>query len=157
MYCNSGCWTDVPSQCITVDPSKFDQAGQYSSTVTIFSGTAAPQFIDITANVTMDQSNVVASITPSQVQRTGGQWSLKVQLAETAGAATRVTALKVNETDYSSSIKSWFGTDRIAAKGVIEAPLQGSGAFPPGIQYFEFWGIDDSGQHWYRVTTATFQ
>lgn len=142
---------------ITIDPSKFDQAGQYSSTVTILSGTAAPVFINVTTTVTADQSNVVASITPSQVQLTGGQWSLTIRLAETAGTATQMTSLKVNGTDYSSSIKSWFGTDRIAAKGTIEAPLSGSGGFPAGTQYFEFHGMDDSGQHWYRTATVSVQ
>ena len=142
---------------ITVDPSKFDQAGQYSSTVSIFSGTAAPVFINVTTTVTVSQSNVVASIAPSQVQLTGGQWSFTIRLAETAGAATQVTSAKVNGTDYSSSIKSWFGTDRIAAKGAIEAPLSGTGVFPAGTQYFEFRGIDDSGQHWYRTATVSFQ
>jgi hypothetical protein len=142
---------------VTVDPTKFDQAGQYSSTVTILSGTAAPQFINITATVIIAQSNVVASITPNPVHLTGGQWSFTVQLAETAGAATQVTAMKVNGTDYSTSIKSWFGTDRIAAKGTITAPLSGSGVFPAGTQYFEFSGVDDSGQHWYRTTTVSFQ
>jgi hypothetical protein len=148
----------TPAQvAITVNASNFDQPGQYTNTVTILSGTAAPQFINVTATVTVDQSNVTASITPSPVVLTAGQWSLKIRLAETAGAATRVSAMKINGTDYSANIKSWFGTDRIPAKGVIEAPLSGSGTFPAGTQYFEFWGIDDSGQHWYRVTTATFQ
>jgi hypothetical protein len=142
---------------ITVDPSKFDQAGQYSSTVSILSGTAAPVFINVTTTVTLSQSNVVASITPAQVKVTAGQWSLTVQLAETAGAATQVTGMSVNGTDYSSSIKSWFGTDRIAAKGTIQAPLSGTGGFPTGTQYFEFRGIDDSGQHWYRTATVSFQ
>jgi hypothetical protein len=148
-----------PAQlAITVDASQFDHPGQYSSTITILSGSAAPQFISVKATMTLDQSNVVASISPSQVQQSGGQWSFTIRLAETAGSATRVTALKLNGSDYSSKIKEWFGTDRIAAKGTIEAPLQGSGKFPAGAQYFEFSGIDDgSGQHWYRTATVTFQ
>ena len=150
---------NAPAQVgVTVDASQFDQPGQYSSSVTILSGTAAPQFINVKATVTADQSNVVASITPAQVPQTDGQWSFKIRLAETAGAATQVTAIKINGTDYSSNIKSWFGTDRISAKGAIEAPLQGSGKTPAGTQYLEFSGIDDaSWQHWYRVATVTFQ
>ncbi|HEV3202494.1 MAG TPA: hypothetical protein VGZ73_31590 [Bryobacteraceae bacterium] len=142
---------------ITVDPSMFDQAGQYSSTVTLLSGTAPPVFINVTTTVAVDQSNVVASITPGQVHVTDGQWSFTIQLAETAGAATQLTSVKVNGTDYSSNIKSWFGTDRIAAKGTISAPLSGSGVFPAGTQYLEFRGIDSSGQHWYRTATVSFQ
>jgi hypothetical protein len=142
---------------ITVDPSMFDQPGQYSSTVTILSGTAAPQFINVTTNVTVDQSNVAATITPGQVQRTAGQWNFTIKLAETAGAATQVTAVKVNGADYSSSIQSWFGTSHIAAKGSISAPLSVPSGFPAGTQYFQFSGVDDSGQHWYREATVIRQ
>jgi hypothetical protein len=143
---------------ITVDPSQLPQPGQYASTVTILSGAAPPQFIDVAATVHLDQSNVVASITPNPVRQSNGQWSFQIQLAETGGAATRVTAMKVDGADYSASIQSWFGTDHIDANGAITAPLRTSGGFPTGDQYFEFWGIDDlSGQPWYRVTTVTFQ
>jgi hypothetical protein len=142
---------------VTIDPTKFDQPGQYSSTISILSGTAAPQFINVTANVTVDQSNIVASITPSQVQQTGGQWSFTIKLAETAGEATQLSTIKVDGNDYSSSIQNWFGTARIPAKGTISAPLSGTGVFPAGTQYFEFWGIDDSGQHWYRTATVSFR
>jgi hypothetical protein len=69
-----------------------------------------------------------------------------------------VTGLKFNGTDYSAYIASWFGADRIAANATLVAPLSGSGTFPRGNQYFEFWGVDDtSGQTWYRVATVTFQ
>ena len=143
---------------VTVDGSKFDHPDQYAGTVTILSGTADPQYINVTAKVTMTQSNVVAAISPNPVVQSGGLWSFKVRLGETAGAPTRVTALKLNGTDYSANIKDWFGTDHIDAKGAIEAPLSGTGRFPAGDQYFEFWGIDDAGgQRWYRVVTVTFQ
>ncbi len=66
--------------------------------------------------------------------------------------------MKVNGADYSESIAAWFGSDRIAAKATLEAPLQAGGRFPAGVQYFEFWGVDDlSGQTWYRVATVLFQ
>ena len=143
---------------VSVDPAQLVQPGKYSSTVTIFSGAAPPQFLQVTASVRVDQSNVVASITPNPVAQDGGQWSFEVRLAETAGASTRVTALKFDGVDYSSRIAGWFGTDRIAASGAIVAPLHGTGVFPHGDQYFEFWGIDDaSGQPWYRVGRVTFQ
>jgi hypothetical protein len=143
---------------VSVDAAQLVQAGQYSSTVTILSGAAPPQFLQVSASVRVDQSNVVASITPNPVVQGGGQWSFQIRLAETAGASTRVTALKFDGTDYSSKIAGWFGTDRIAASGAIVAPLHGTGVFPHGDQYFEFWGVDDaSGQSWYRVATVTFQ
>jgi hypothetical protein len=144
---------------VSVDTAQLAQAGQYSSTVTILSGAAPPQYLRATANVRVDQSNVVASVTPNTVVQGGGQWSFQIRLAETGGASTRVTALKFEGVDYSSKIASWFGTDRIAASGAVVAPLHGTGVFPHGDQYFEFWGIDDasSGQPWYRVATITFQ
>jgi hypothetical protein len=86
-----------------------------------------------------------------------GIWSFRMQLTETAGVATRVTALKIAGADYSANIAKWFGTDHLAAPGTIQATLQASG-LAAGAQYFEFWGIDDvSGQTWYRVAAATFQ
>ena len=143
---------------ISLDAAQLVQPGDYSSTVTILSGAAPPQFVRVTATVRVDQSNVVAGITPNPVVQTGAQWSFQIRLPETAGASTRVTALKFNGADYSANIVSWFGTDRIPASGAIVAPLRGAGMFPHGDQYFEFWGVDEaSGQSWYRVATVTFQ
>lgn len=142
---------------VSVDPAQLATAGQYSGTITILSGAAPPQFINVTATVRVDQSNVVASITPATVVQAGG-WSLQIRLLETAGSATHVTAMKFNGADYTSSIATWFGTNAIAANGAIVAPLSGQGLFPAGDQYFEFWGVDDaSGQPWYRVATVTFR
>jgi hypothetical protein len=143
---------------IGVDGSMFAQPGQYSSTVTILSGAADPQYINVTVNATTAQSDVVATITPAHVVRTAaGGWSLTVKLAETAGVATTLSSVKVNGVDYSSSIQNWFGTAKIPANGSITAPLSGTGTFPPGTQFFEFTGVDASGQHWYRETTVNFQ
>ena len=142
---------------LTIHPTQFDQPQQYTSTVTILSGAAPPQFINVTAVVFGPQSNVVETLAPSPVYQSGGQWSFKVRLAETGGVATHLTAMKINGTDYSTSIQGWFGTDHIAANSAIEAPLQAPGSFPAGTQYFEFWGSDDaSGKPWYRVATVSF-
>lgn len=149
----------VPGQLnITVDGSAFDRPGAYTGTVTILSGAAAPQFINVAASVVVTQSNVQAEIAPRVVTESDGVWSFRIRLAESAGASTRVTGIKVNGSDYSDNIVAWFGADRIEAKGSIEAPLQASGRFPAGVQYFEFRGVDDfSGQTWYRVAAVTFQ
>jgi len=146
------------SVTVSVDTAQLAQPGQYASTVTILSGAAPPQFLRVTAAVRVDQSNVVPSIAPNPVAQGGGQWSFQIRLLETAGASTRVTAMKFNGADYSANIVGWFGTNRIPASGAIVAPLHGSGVFPHGDQYFEFWGVDDaSGQPWYRVAAVTFQ
>ena len=110
------------------------------------------------AAVTVTSAPMAPTITPNPVVPSGGQWSFQIRLLETAGVATRVTGLKVNGSDYSTSINAWFGTSHIGANGAIVAPLHGTGVFPDGVQYFEFWGVDDaSNQPWYRVTTVTFQ
>jgi hypothetical protein len=146
------------SVTISVDPKRLPTPGQYTSTVTILSGAAAPQYITVAAVVKVDQSNVVASITPNPVVQNGGQWAFQIKLQETAGMATHVTAAKFNGTDYSSSIATWFGQTAIAASSSIIAPLTGAGLFPAGDQYFEFWGVDDaSGQSWYRTAVVTFK
>ena len=149
----------APAQVqIAVDPSKFDQPEEYSSTVTILSGAAAPQFINVNVNVSASKSNVQASINPNPVVQSGGLWNFTVQLVEMGGAATTVTGLKVNGTDYSSNIAGWFGTNHLDANGEIDAPLSATGRFPAGIQYFEFFGVDDvSGQTWYRTATVRFE
>ena len=142
---------------LAVDPAQLAQPGVYSGTVTILSGAAPPQFINVTATARVDQSSVGASISPNPVFQSDGQWSFKIRLAETAGAATRVTALRLNGADYSAYIANWFGTARIAANAAMEAPLHASG-LPPGDQYFEFEGVDDaSGQTWYRVATVSLR
>ncbi len=143
---------------VNVDASQFDRADKFTTNIAILSGASAPQYINVTATVTAALSQVAASITPATVVQADNQWSFSIRLAETAGAATRLTALKFNGSDYSSRILSWFGTDRIEANGAIEAPLQGQGLFPQGTQYFEFWGIDEAtAQKWYRVATVTFR
>jgi hypothetical protein len=142
---------------LTVDPAQLMQPGQYSSTVTILSGAAPPQFINVSATASVDQSDVVASISPNPAYQSGGLWSFTVQLAETAGAGTTVTVLRVNGVDYSSNIAAWFGTSHLAANAVIKAALSATG-LPLGDQYFEFEGTDDAGgQTWYRTATVTLR
>lgn len=146
------------SVTISADPAQLSQPGQYTSTVTILSGAAPPVFINVIATVREDQSNVQVAITPNPVIQSGGQFSFQIRLLETGGAATNITRIKVNSTDYSSSINDWFGTNHIGANGAVVAPLHGTGLFPAGNQYFEFWGVDEgSNLPWYRVTTVTFQ
>jgi len=143
---------------ISIDAKQFDQANTFSSTVTILSGSADPQYINVTAVMTITQSNVVVNIAPATVVQTDGVWGFSITLNETGGAATRVTGLKFNGDDYSSSIIPWFGSDHLSAKGSLTAPLSGTGRFPSGLQFFEFSGVDDAtGQHWYRVATVNFQ
>lgn len=142
---------------VAIDASQLTQPGEYDSTITILSGAAPPQFIDVAVQVQSVQSNVGISISPNPVYQSGGQWSFSIGMTESGGAGTRITALKINGVDYSSAIASWFGANYLPANGSLAAPLSGAGAFVPGTQYFEFWGQDDSGQTWYREATVRFQ
>jgi lysyl endopeptidase len=143
---------------ISIDPSLFDKAGKYNSTVTILTGSADPQFVNVSADVRTTASNVQVSATPDTVISSSGLWQFTIKLVETGGASTHITGVKVNGTDYSSAIVNWLGADHLDANGEIDAPLTASGRFPPGDQYFEFFGLDDSsGQRWYRVVTVRFQ
>jgi len=144
---------------ISLDTSKFDRPDKFQSTVTILSGAAAPQFINVYADVRLERSNVVATVTPNPAlsQPASPLYSFKLRLEEKAGFATRLTSVKLNGYDFSRSILDWFGTDLIPAKGALEADLSTDFPFVPGPQYFEFWGVDvTSGQHWYITAIATF-
>ena len=135
------------------------QPGDYSSTVTILSGAAPPQFVQVTATVRMDQSNVVASITPNPVVQNSAQWSFQIRLQETAGAVHPRHCLEVQRRGRVGQYRR-VGSARIASRPAAPSwpRCSGAGVFPHGDQYFEFWGVDEaSGQPWYRVATVTFQ
>jgi hypothetical protein len=140
------------SLAITVDPSKFDRPGTYQSTVTIFSGAADPQFINVVADVKVDRSNVVATVTPGMAA-----YTFKLKLEEKNGMATKLTAVKLDGRDFSSSIAGWFGTATIPARGALEADLRTDYPYGGGEHVFEFWGSDEaSGRKWYTTANVTF-
>ena len=142
---------------IQVDPTTLQQPGTYVSTVTILSGAAPPQYINVTVKVTASQSNVQLQVTPNPVYQSNGVWTFTISLNETGGAGTTVTGMHVNGADYSSNIAAWFGSTHINAKASVQDTLHASGLIP-GNQTFEFWGVDDaSGTTWYRTLTVNFQ
>jgi len=146
------------SASIQMDPAILQQPGTYTSTVTILSGAAAPQYINVTAKVQASQSNVQVSINPNPVHQDGnGVWSFTIMLNETAGSATTVSGMRINGVDYSSSLASWFGATHINARANLTDTLNATNV-PSGNQTFEFWGVDDgSGTTWYRSVTVSFQ
>ncbi|MGH9718768.1 MAG: BACON domain-containing protein [Bryobacteraceae bacterium] len=147
---------------VSVDPKYFKSDGTFTGTVTITSGSAAPQFVTVRVDMRYNRSAVAASVTPSPVveqaaDADGARWFFALRLEESAGVATRLTSLKINGVDYSSRIVEWFGTDRIAAGGNIQARLKMANLFVPSEQSFEFVGVDDgSGQTWSRTISARF-
>jgi hypothetical protein len=147
---------------ITIDPKYLTGTGAYTSTVTITSGAAGPQFINVRVDMTVQRSQVALSFSPNPVSAQppgpdGTRWTFQVRLDEQAGVGTRITSMKINGADYSRSIAGFFGGDHLDAGGSLQATLRASGAFAQGDQYFEFTGIDDgSGQTWYRSATVQF-
>jgi hypothetical protein len=145
---------------ISVDPAYLTRPGTFTGTVTITSGASDPQYLNVRADVTVARSNVVVTFAPNPVleqpaDADGSRWFFKIRLDEKAGAATRLTTLRINGTDYSGSLKSWFGSDLLNAMGSLEAALRASG--PAGDQYFEFGGVDEaSQQRWYQPVTLLF-
>jgi hypothetical protein len=142
---------------ITINPSMLNQAGTYAGTVTILSGAAPPQFINVNATIKMDISNVVASASPNPVQQgSDGYWSYTVQLKESAGVSTQLTRMRIDGRDYTSDIASWFGSTQLPAGGTLQAPLKANVFAVPDNQIFEIWGVDNaSGKNWYRSLTVS--
>lgn len=142
---------------IGVNAKMLTQARTYVGTVTIFSGAAPPQFVNVRVTMKVDISNVVASATPNPVkQGSDGLWSYTIQLQETAGVATHLTRLRIDGRDYTGQIAAWFGSDELAAGGTLQAPLRSKVLVAPATQTVEVGGTDDaSGKTWDRVFTVS--
>ncbi len=142
---------------ITVNSTYFTQSETYATTLTLLSGAAPPVYVDVSVNMVLNTSNVVATATPNPVAANGTTWSLMLELQETGGAATTITEMKIDGVDYTSSIASFFGSNKLAARGALRANIHTSGLITPVTKYFEFYGQDTlSGQTWYRLLLVTF-
>jgi lysyl endopeptidase len=142
---------------VSVDPRYLLQTGRYTSTIAILSGSATPQYINVTMDMKIDVSNVTVSAIPSPVPQTDGTWSLKLQLVESGGADTKITGLRIDGADYSTNLSKWFGASLLPANGTLQGSIHTSGLFPPVDKYFEFLGQDvATGATWYRTMTVTF-
>src|SRR5579862_4201841 len=142
---------------VTVNPQYFINSDTYTSTVTILSGAAPPQYVNVSVNMNIQTSNIVTWADPNPVPSSDGIWQLTLLLQETNGAATNLTQLKIDGVDYTASIPAFFGTSEIPANGKISATVHTSGLVAPVTKFFEFYGKDvASGQVWYRLLTVTF-
>jgi hypothetical protein len=142
---------------VTVNPAYLLQTDTFTAPITILSGAAPPAYVNVNVKMIINTSNVVASSIPVVVKQSGSAWTLTLALAETNGTATTLTSLKIDGADYSASIPGFFGTNRIAANGLITATIHTSGLFTPVTKFFEFGGVDTvSGTSWYRVLSVTF-
>jgi hypothetical protein len=149
---------------LSADPAFFKKPGDYSTTVTVTSGAAPPVFVNVIVHVAVDASNVILSIAPNPVLASGtgpdgARWAFKIRLEEISGkVATRITTLRINAVDLSSRIVDWFGADRLAAGGLLEATLRGANLNVPTDIVFEVGGTDETtGQTWYRTLAVPFR
>lgn len=147
---------------VKVNPRYLTRTDTYASTVTVLSGSAPPQYIQVHLDLTIQVSDVSISANPNPVPSVAGpngpEWTAKLKLEERNGVATTLIGLKIDAVDYSGSIDRWFGTDKIAAHGSLQAPISINGFLGSTNKYFEFFGRDvTSGKTWYRVLEVTFQ
>jgi hypothetical protein len=142
---------------VTVNPAYFITADTYNGTVTVLSGAAPPQLINVSVTMQIQASNVVVTANPNPVPSSGSEWQLTLQLQETGGAATQLTQMKIDGVDYSANLAGWFDSTTLPANGTLSAAIHTTGLVVPVTKYFEFWGKDVlSGNTWYRLLTVTF-
>jgi len=79
-----------------------------------------------------------------------------LELAETAGVATKVTAFSIDGGDYTEQIPSLFGDTTLPARGTLTASMRARLATVPSDHTFAFSGIDSGGQRWNRQFTLSF-
>jgi hypothetical protein len=141
----------------TIDSAYLDRPDTYSSTITILSGAAPPQYINVRVDTRRQTSRVTVAVFPNPVyeQAITPHWFLRLSLEEKAGVATVLTRIRLNGVEY--PVAPWFGAGRLEALGRLDLWLQSDGPFSPGDQYFEFWGQDEGdGEPWYRLATVPF-
>jgi Viral BACON domain/Trypsin-like peptidase domain len=142
---------------VTVNPAYFLQTETYTTPLTLLSGAAPPVYVNVNVKMVINTSNVVASAIPATVSQSGNSWTLTLALQETNGSATTLTSMRIDGVDYTASIGSFFGSNRIPANGLITATVHTSGLTPPVTKFFEFFGKDVlSGATWYRMVPVTF-
>ncbi len=154
--------TSAPVQLtVSVNAAYLSQAGPYIGTVTILSGAAPPQYINVRVDMATQLSKVVITANPNPVLPVAGAeglvWTVGLNLRETNGVATSLTGLRINGTDYSAQIAQWFGTAAVSADGSIDATLSTTGLTASTDEYFEFFGTDPgSGKTWYQELVVNF-
>jgi subtilase family serine protease len=142
----------VPGSQLATGSNTISASYGGSSTFGASSGAVA---VTVTAPNTVN-SQVVASVNPNPVYQTSNYWQFTIALAEQAGAATTLTNFTLNGTSYASQIKTFFGSNQIAAKGTLSANLRMSGLTPPTNITFGFAGADPSGRQWTTSITVPF-
>ncbi|MGA3016108.1 MAG: protease pro-enzyme activation domain-containing protein [Bryobacteraceae bacterium] len=113
--------------------------------------------VTVQVNVPATGSLVVPIVAPNPVyQKSPTSWPFVVTLRNLSGVATTLTGFTVNGTDYSTSIKAFFGATTIRGNSTIAASLTDNPQSVPFNETMVFSGADSSGQTWSRQITVLF-
>jgi len=132
--------------------------------IAVFGGSAGLTGSAGTTTVTVTApagAAIVPSASPNPVYQrpvdaSGYRWICTIQLTNQSAVTATLTKFTVGSTDYSSDIKSWFGTAAIAANGTISASLGWKSVNAPENMVFGFSGTDASGAAWSQQLTVPF-
>ena len=84
------------------------------------------------------------------------QWSHQLILQEQSGFAVQLTRFQAGGADWTGRIQQLFGTNRLAARGMLQAHVCWSGATPPPDTTFELDGLDETGMPVSSTAATTF-
>lgn len=106
-------------------------------------------------------SKVTVSVTPNPVYQhapdsSGATFGFTIQLNETAGVDTTVTAFTFQGVSYAGSIASFFGGTKLPAHGTLSAALKASNIAVPSSVMIVFSGRDTSGAAWTQQLSVPF-
>jgi len=117
--------------------------------------------VTLTVTQPVAAAAVVPSFTPNPVyeQQTdadGYSWFFTVTLTETNGVGATLTGFTFGGTDYSSSIRSFFGSSAITGYGTLQGALRVKLDKVPDTLVLGFSGIDANGNNWSQQISVPF-
>jgi subtilase family serine protease len=124
----------------------------------IFSASSATTTLNLGAPAT---SAVTVSVTPNPVYQqapdaNGATFFFTVQLQETAGVSTTVTAFTFDGMGFGGSLASFFGSTTLPAHGTLSASLKAGNIPVPSSVALVFTGRDASGAAWSQQIVVPF-
>ncbi len=110
-------------------------------------GSASSQTVTLSVNEkTAPTADLALSFEPNPVPKgNDGKWSYTLTVKETGGVGVTFTKLMIGGRDYTTSLASFFGSTRLAAKAGIVLDVASSGATPPFDLVWQITGDDDNG------------
>jgi hypothetical protein len=124
-----------------------------------FDGSSASVAVHVSAP--RGDEPVVAAITPDPVYEMnpdpdGNRWFFSIKVLEVAGVGATVTNFAIDDISYSSSIISFFGSNKIPPDGMLAAPLASGNIAVPSTHTFTLGGTTAKGQAWSQEISVAF-